>query len=196
MLSLIKRSTKGFTIIEMIIVILICSILAAIAIPQFIDYRKEAKDAKTLQYLGVIRVGIANQYAQQILRCSARAGDWSKAASIAANDVTVGAGAPCLGSSLGNVAAEKKFVADANFPENPWSSGNLATARSVTACVDSGGNNGIGGGCTRCAASGCDNSSGHSQGWCYNEHTGDFWADSANNFLNSGVANSGTECNF
>lgn len=190
-----QKATRGFTIIEMIIVILLAAILAAIAIPQFIDYRKEAKDAKTNQFLGAIRVGIANQYAQQILRCGARAGDWSKAASIAANDVTVGAGAPCLGSTLANVTAEKKFVADATFPDNPWSN-NLAASRSVTACVDAGGGNGIGGGCTRCAAAGCNNAAGHTQGWCYNEYTGDFWADSANNFLNGGAANSGTECNF
>lgn len=41
------KKVNGFTIIEMVIVILLTAIMAAIAIPQFIDYRKEAKNAKS-----------------------------------------------------------------------------------------------------------------------------------------------------
>ena len=43
-----KKMQKGFTLIELMIVVAIIGILAAIAIPQFNDYRAKANDASAL----------------------------------------------------------------------------------------------------------------------------------------------------
>lgn len=43
-----KRSQKGFTLVELLVVIAIIGILAAIAIPQFAEYRKKGYRAATI----------------------------------------------------------------------------------------------------------------------------------------------------
>lgn len=43
-----KKAQKGFTLIELMIVVAIIGILAAIAIPQFNEYRAKANDSTAL----------------------------------------------------------------------------------------------------------------------------------------------------
>jgi type IV pilus assembly protein PilA len=51
----IKNNQKGFTLIELMIVVAIIGILAAIAIPNFLNYQLKAKTAEAKTNLGAIR---------------------------------------------------------------------------------------------------------------------------------------------
>ena len=66
-----SRSQAGFTLIELVIVIVILGILAAVAIPKYEDMREEARTAAVKGQLGAIRSALAIQYARNALNGSA-----------------------------------------------------------------------------------------------------------------------------
>ncbi len=55
----------GFTLIELMAVVLILAILAGVALPKFFDYQVTAREAACKGSLGGIRAGIANFYANE-----------------------------------------------------------------------------------------------------------------------------------
>ncbi|MHC4216880.1 MAG: type IV pilin protein [Planctomycetota bacterium] len=61
-----KSSTpqrRGFTLIELMAVVLILAILAGVAMPKFFDYQTQAREAGCKGTLGGVRAGVANFYA-------------------------------------------------------------------------------------------------------------------------------------
>lgn len=57
------KNSKGFTLIELVIVIVILGILAAVAIPKFVDLRGEAQLASAKGNLGGLRAAASLYYA-------------------------------------------------------------------------------------------------------------------------------------
>jgi len=61
------NSRKGFTLIELIGVIVVLAILTGIALPKYFNYAAQAKNAACKGTLGGVRTGIANYFANQAI---------------------------------------------------------------------------------------------------------------------------------
>ncbi len=69
-----KRSSPvrtGFTLIELIVVVVILAILAGVALPTYFNHKAKAQEAATKGALGGIRSGIANFYADRAINAAA-----------------------------------------------------------------------------------------------------------------------------
>lgn len=62
-----KKNEKGFTLIELVLVIVVLGILAAVAVPKFLDLQTAARDARTKGALAALRGAITLLHAQYLL---------------------------------------------------------------------------------------------------------------------------------
>lgn len=159
----IQSSKVGFTLIELVMVILVLGILAAVAIPNFVDFRTDAKNAATKGALGVLRSGIAIARATIALKEDPSAPMYPTVAEMTNNKFTLGEGHPVLnGTKIFDIAFGDSTCLS-GLPDNPWS--NLAGLNCYIA-----GNAVI---TAHTPATG--------YGWCYNSSTGQIWACTTGN---------------
>lgn len=165
-----RKTRKGFTLIELVMVILLLAILAAIAIPNFIDFRTEAKNAATHGGLGAIRAAVAVATAAIALKEDPAnlTPKYPTATEMQAN--AYDASHPVL-SALSSV--NRKILDDAEgIPRNPWTLQTVPIAQqaSIWDCTTLNTKSFL-----RSAADESD------FGWCYNTTTGQIWANSDKN---------------
>lgn len=102
------KSQEGFTLIELVIIILVLGILAATAIPKFYDLTAEAKRAAENGVVGGVRGGIMIVYASNLMNGSTGSNAWPTS----------------LGGNAGTAAGSNLFFGNVLSPgvdDDKWS---------------------------------------------------------------------------
>ena len=164
-----RKTRKGFTLIELVMVILPLAIRAAIALPNFIDFRTEAKNAATHGSLGALRAAVAVATAAIALKedPALNTPKYPTVLEMQANNYD--ASHPAL-TALSSV--NKKILDDAEgIPKNPWSLATVPIAQQNTIWD-----------CSTLTKTFLRSATDETDfGWCYNATTGQIWANSDKN---------------
>jgi len=165
-------------------VILLLSVLAAVAIPNFIDFRTDAKNAAIKSALGTLRSAISIATAAIALKedPSLLTPKYPTAAEMLNN--TFNGSHPVLSGTtiLENSMVTKEASSGSGIPANPWSASSATAKQYIYDCTgDSKGTAPRGGGGQNCC-------------WCYSATFGQIWAQTKNNGgTNSASAVNSTE---
>jgi len=112
-----KRNQKGFTLIEIIAVLVILGILAAVAIPRFLDLQEESRNKAIEGALAAGASQLTMLYSQALLNDTATANTWTNPPTVAAyqlGDFNVTLTGVCAGNSTVDVesSGSPAWVAD------------------------------------------------------------------------------------
>jgi MSHA pilin protein MshA len=88
--SVSKKVQTGFTLIEMVVVIVILGILAAVAIPRFIDQAKNARISAIHGLAGSMTSAMTNAHAQYLIDSNNVATSVAAATSVSLDGASVG----------------------------------------------------------------------------------------------------------
>ena len=135
MTKLIRNNQDGFTLIELMIVVAIIGILAAIAIPNFLNYQLKSKTAEAKTNIGAIRTSqeafkAEHDYYAACIANPAAVSKGAKQAWDAGGALVAADGWPAIGfSPAGNVYYQYEVAVGVNFaPAAPATRGGVAAA--------------------------------------------------------------------
>jgi MSHA pilin protein MshA len=105
-MSILKAGDRrGFTLIELVIIIVVLGILAAVAIPRYSNITNEAKEASARAALGGLRSGIAIYYASQAVQTGVA--DWPDVDSL-----------NMVGIVMEHAIPKNPYISDTNYPDS------------------------------------------------------------------------------
>ena len=101
MLQRLNKNRGGFTLVEIMIVVAIIALLAAIAVPNFLRARKRSQATRILQDLRMVDSAI-DQYALETNKTSGDAANWTDISSYLKSGSTLqaGSGKDMLGNQI------------------------------------------------------------------------------------------------
>lgn len=111
------RDQQGFTLIELIMVIVILGILSAFALPRFADFSSNARTATLEQLGGILQTGASLVYAQAYIQgITDTRGQWIDIDSDGSNDIRLHAGYPGVMNSCTQFVSGLEHWIESDIP--------------------------------------------------------------------------------
>ncbi len=112
----IVKNQKGFTLIEIIAVLVILGILAAVAVPKFLDMQQQARTKACDVAFAAAQSQAVMEYSEAVLATPNLAGTWTMTAtSFVLGDYTVSIAVAATGIGTATITAAPEGVDAANY---------------------------------------------------------------------------------